>query len=216
VNNNDKLAEIVKDHAVPDPAMVGKLPRGGTQLDYVGHAEVTKILLEVDPLWSLEPVAFDEAGLPAREKIGTMIQAGFWMTVLGHRRYCVGSVEDRKVDIGKELVSDAIRNGAMRFGIALSLWSKEEWGDQPAKPVKKAAAKKAPQSRQKPPEAPQSDADTGEALADPEIVGRFLAACKGGSLDSAEVANKAGVNLDAVTVNDMDKLRAAFKEMISK
>jgi len=216
VNNNDKLAQIVKDHAVPDPSMVGKLPRGGTQLDYVGHAEVTKILLEVDPLWTLEPVAFDEAGLPAREKVGTMIQAGFWMTVLGHRRYCVGSVEDRKVDIGKELVSDAIRNGAMRFGIALSLWSKEEWGDQPAKPVKKTAAKKAPQSRQKPPEASQSDANVGEALADPEIVGRFLAACKGGSLDSAEVANKAGVNLDAVTVNDMDKLRAAFKEMISK
>jgi len=216
VSNNDKLSQIVKDHAVPDPAMVGKLPRGGTQLDYVGHAEVTKILLEVDPLWTLEPVAFDEAGLPAREKVGTMIQAGFWMTVLGHRRYCVGSVEDRKVDVGKELVSDAIRNGAMRFGIALSLWSKEEWGDQPAKPVKKAAAKKAPQSRQKPLEASQSDANVGEALADPEIVGRFLAACKGGSLDSAEVAAKAGVNLDAVTVNDMDKLRAAFKEMISK
>ena len=216
MNNNDKLAQIVKDHAVPDPSMVGKLPRGGTQLDYVGHAEVTKILLEVDPLWTLEPVAFDEAGLPAREKVGTMIQAGFWMTVLGHRRYCVGSVEDRKVDIGKELVSDAIRNGAMRFGIALSLWSKEEWGDQPAKPVKKSAAKKAPQARQKPPEASQSDANVGEALADPEIVGRFLAACKGGSLDSAEVAAKAGVNLDAVTVNDMDKLRAAFKEMISK
>jgi len=214
--NTDKLAQIVKDHAVPDPSMVGKLPRGGTQLDYVGHAEVTKILLEVDPLWSLEPVAFDEAGLPAREKVGTMIQAGFWMTVLGHRRYCVGSVEDRKVDIGKELVSDAIRNGAMRFGIALSLWSKEEWGDQPAKPAKKAPAKKAPQARQNPPEASQSDADTGEALADPEIVGCFLAACKGGSLDSAEVAKKAGVNLDAVTVNDMDKLRAAFKEMISK
>ena len=158
--NTDKLAQIVKDHAVPDPSMVGKLPRGGTQLDYVGHAEVTKILLEVDPLWSLEPVAFDEAGLPAREKVGTMIQAGFWMTVLGHRRYCVGSVEDRKVDIGKELVSDAIRNGAMRFGIALSLWSKEEWGDQPAKPAKKAPAKKAPQARRKPLEASQSDADT--------------------------------------------------------
>lgn len=216
MNNNDKLAQIVKDHAVPDPSMVGKLPRGGTQLDYVGHAEVTKILLEIDPLWTIEPVAFDESGLPAREKIGTMIQAGFWMTVLGHRRYCVGSVEDRKVDVGKELVSDGIRNGAMRFGIALSLWSKEEWGDQPAKPAKKAPAKKAPQARQKPLEASQSDADTGEALADPEIVGRFLAACKGGSLDSAEVAKKAGVNLDAVTVNDMDKLRAAFKEMISK
>ena len=212
MNSTEKLAQIVKDHAVPDPSLVGKLPRGGTQLDYVGHAEVTKILLEIDPLWSIEPAALDAAGLPAREKIGTMVQAGFWMTVCGHRRYCVGSVEDRKVDIGKELVSDAIRNGAMRFGIALSLWSKEEWGEQPAKPVKKTA-KKAPQT---PPEAPQSDANTGQVPADPEIVGRFIAACKGGSLDPDEVASKAGVNLDAVTVDDMDKLRAAFKEMISK
>jgi len=215
VNSTEKLAQIVKDHAVPDPSLVGKLPRGGTQLDYVGHAEVTKILLEIDPLWSIEPAALDAAGLPAREKIGTMVQAGFWMTVCGHRRYCVGSVEDRKVDIGKELVSDAIRNGAMRFGIALSLWSKEEWGEQPAKPAKpvKKTAKKAPQT---PPEAPQSDATADQAPADPEIVGRFIAACKGGSLNPDEVANKAGVNLDAVTVNDMDKLRAAFKEMISK
>lgn len=212
MSNTEKLAQIVKDHAVPDPSLVGKLPRGGTQLDYVGHAEVTKILLEIDPLWSIEPAALDEAGLPAREKIGTMVQAGFWMTVLGHRRYCVGSVEDRKVDIGKELVSDAIRNGAMRFGIALSLWSKEEWGDQPAKPVKKTAKK----SPQKPPEAPQSDATANRIPADPEIVGRFVAACKGGSLDPDEVAKKAGVNLDAVTVDDMDKLRATFKEMITK
>lgn len=212
MNSTEKLAQIVKDYGVPDPSIVGKLPRGGTQLNYVGHAEVTKILLEIDPLWSIEPVAFDEAGLPAREKIGTMIQAGFWITILGHRRYCVGSVEDRKVDVGKELVSDAIRNGAMRAGVAVQLWSKEEWGEQPAKPVKKTA-KKAPQT---PPEAPQSDANTGQVLADPEIVGRFVAACKGGSLNPDEVAKKAGVNLDAVTVDDMDKLRAAFKEMISK
>ena len=215
MSDTEKLAQIVKDHGVPDPSLVGKLPRGGTQLDYVGHAEVTKILLEIDPLWSIEPAALDEAGLPAREKIGTMVQAGFWMTVLGHRRYCVGSVEDRKVDIGKELVSDAIRNGAMRFGIALSPWSKEEWGDQPAKPAKpvKKTAKKSPQT---PPEAPQSDATASRIPADPEIVGRFVAACKGGSLDPDEVAKKAGVNLDAVTVDDMDKLRATFKEMITK
>jgi len=107
----------------------------------------------------------------------------------------------------------------MRAGVALSLWSKEEWGDQPAKPakpVKKVAAKKAPQSPEKPLEAPQSDATASRIPADPEIVGRFVAACKGGSLDPDEVAKKAGVNLDAVTVDDMDKLRAAFKEMITK
>jgi hypothetical protein len=216
VSNTEKLAQIVKDHAVPDPSIVGKLPRGGTQLDYVGHAEVTRILLEIDPLWTIEPVAFDEAGLPAREKIGTMIQAGFWMTVLGHRRYCVGSVEDRKVDVGKELVSDGTRNGAMRFGVALSLWSKEEWGDQPAKPVKKAAAKKAPQSPERPPEAPQSDADTGDALISPELHGKFTAACMDKKIDPVTVAKRAGVDYTQVTISDMDKLRATFKEMTSK
>jgi hypothetical protein len=216
VNNTEKLAQIVKDYAVPDPSIVGKLPRGGTQLDYVGHAEVTKILLEIDPLWTIEPVAFDEAGLPARVKIGTMVQAGFWLTVLGHRRYCVGSVEDRKVDIGKELVSDAIRNGGMRLGIALKLWSKEEWGDQPAKPVKKAAAKKPPQSPERPPEAPESDANLGDTLISPELHGKFTAACMDKKIDPVNVAKRAGVDYTQVTVNDMDKLRATFKEMTTK
>jgi len=216
VNNTEKLAQIVKDHAVPDPSIVGKLPRGGTQLDYVGHAEVTKILLEIDPLWTIEPVAFDEAGLPARVKIGTMVQAGFWITILGHRRYCVGSVEDRKVDIGKELVSDAIRNGGMRAGIALKLWSKEEWGDQPAKPVKKAAAKKPPQSPERPPEGLQSDENLGDTLISPELHGKFTAACMDKKIDPVTVAKRAGVDYTKVTVNDMDKLRAAFKEMTSK
>ncbi len=34
-------------------------------LDYVGHAEVTDRLLNVDPEWTWEPVAFDSNGLPA-------------------------------------------------------------------------------------------------------------------------------------------------------
>jgi len=43
---------------------IQKLPTGGLQLDYVSHAWVTDRLLQVDPEWTWEPVAFDESGLP--------------------------------------------------------------------------------------------------------------------------------------------------------
>jgi hypothetical protein len=96
---------------------IGKLPKGGTQLDYVGHAATTDRLLAVDPEWSWEPVAFDEQGLPAFQGRNLWIR----LTVAGITRYGVG-------DGGsvKECIGDAIRNAAMRFGVALDLWSKEE------------------------------------------------------------------------------------------
>lgn len=214
-DNTDKLRDVLAKYAVPDPKHVERLPKGGTTLDFVGHARITQWLIEIDPLWSIEPVAFDEAGLPARTKIGNMVQAGFWLTLLGHRRYCVGSVEDRKSDCGKELVSDAIRNGAMRFGIALDLWSKMPLGDEadapaPA-PARKPAAKKAAVDKNTP--APHV---VGIELVDPAQLEKFYAACRGAGLEPADVAAHALVTLDEVTVNDLDALRASFKELISK
>src|SRR5688500_9470519 len=49
-------------------------------LSYVGHAAVTDRLLEVDPTWTWEPVAFDEQGLPRLDRNG-----GLWirLTVAG-------------------------------------------------------------------------------------------------------------------------------------
>jgi hypothetical protein len=97
---------------------VGKLPKGGQQLDYVGHAAVTDRLLAVDPAWTWEPVALDAMGLPAYDQKG-----GLWirLTVAGVTRLGYGDGPDPKQRIG-----DAIRNAAMRFGVALDLWSKEE------------------------------------------------------------------------------------------
>jgi hypothetical protein len=46
-----ELSEILTKYAVPDPKIVGKLPKGGTQLDFVGHADITRLLLEIDPTW---------------------------------------------------------------------------------------------------------------------------------------------------------------------
>lgn len=115
----DKNSDIWKQLRKPFPAgTVGKLPKGGMQLDYVGHAAVTDRLLEVDPTWTWEPLAVTEQGLPAYDNAG-----GLWikLTVNGVTRLGYGDGPDPK-----QRISDALRNAAMRFGVALDLWSKEE------------------------------------------------------------------------------------------
>lgn len=94
-------------------------------LDYVGHAALTDRLLDVDPEWTWEPVAFTEAGLPAFDAGG-----GLWirLTVLNVTRLGYGHAASKQnADPGareKEVIGDALRNAAMRFGAALDLWHK--------------------------------------------------------------------------------------------
>lgn len=95
-------------------------------LDYVGHAALTDRLLDADLLWTWEPLAFED-GLPKFDSTG-----GLWikLTVGGHTRLGYGnaSKSDMK-EIGsreKEVIGDALRNAAMRFGAALDLWHKGE------------------------------------------------------------------------------------------
>ena len=200
----ESLRKVLHDYAVPDPKIVSKLPKGGITLDFVGHADITRILIEIDPHWSIEPVAYDEAGLPAAKKIGNMIQAGFRMTLLGQTRYCIGSVEERKSDIGKELVSDAIRNGAMRFGISLSLWTKAEWEDLGATPTVVPAPRKVKAV---------TETKVTKPL-DPETISKFIAACTNANLDHEQVADLAGVDLKGnLTTDDLTKLREAFNQL---
>jgi hypothetical protein len=87
-------------------------------LDYVGHAAVTDRLLTVDPHWTWEPMAVDEQGFPALDQWGNL-----WirLTVAGVTRIGVGDGSSMKERIG-----DALRNAAMRFGVALSLWTRDE------------------------------------------------------------------------------------------
>jgi hypothetical protein len=94
-------------------------------LDYVGHAALTDRLLDVDPFWYWEPLAFTEIGLPAFDQTG-----GLWikLTVDGMTRLGYGHAAAKSnADPGareKEVIGDALRNAAMRFGAALDLWHK--------------------------------------------------------------------------------------------
>lgn len=113
------------------PNQIGKLPKGGIMLDFVGHGYLTARLLDVDPLWSWEPMAVDERGLPAYDDMG-----GLWirLTVGGVTRLGYGDGKNPK-----ECIGDALRNAAMRFGAALDLWSKGD-PDAPAAPRPKSDA----------------------------------------------------------------------------
>lgn len=107
-------------------------------LDYVGHAALTDRLLDADPAWSWEPVAFGPDGLPAFDASG-----GMWirLTVCGTTRLGYGHGERKPLDKTggdriKEVIGDALRNAAMRFGAALDLWHKgdlhaDEAGESP-------------------------------------------------------------------------------------
>lgn len=103
----------------------GNLTTAHMHLDYVGHAAVTDRLLKVDPHWTWEPMAFDANGAPAVTNVGVMPgeKIGLWikLTVLGTTRPGFGGGSNMK-----EAIGDALRNAAMRFGVALDLWSKQD------------------------------------------------------------------------------------------
>ena len=98
-------------------------------LDFVGHADVTNRLLLADPNWTWAPLSSDENGFPRIGESPDGSQFIMWinLTVGGVTRPGIGSVSKDVNDVIKELISDAIRNAAMRFGVALNLWSKGEY-----------------------------------------------------------------------------------------
>lgn len=209
-----KLLQVLKDYAVPDPKIVGKLPKGGMQLDFVGHADITRILIEVDPLWSWEPVAFDQDGLPAyRVENGYAHMAG-WLTLHGVRRLGIGSVAHNKQDLMKELCSDFLRNASMRFGICLKLWTKQEWEDlddhKPATPKQKQTGSAA----KSPAKAPVEPAETGPEMLSDAQLSQFQSACAREKISPEIVAANAGVKWgEPIPATKLVALRAAYKEL---
>lgn len=89
-------------------------------LDYVGHAHLTRRLIEVDPYWTWRPMFDPAEGVPQ----GDTTKMWGWITILGVTRPCFGDVDPTKNDLEKEVIGDLIRNGAMRFGVALEHWEK--------------------------------------------------------------------------------------------
>lgn len=117
------------------PERIGKLDksyeRAGRRveviLDYVSHADVTDRLLECDPTWTWEPVSYDSNGQPVVDQ-GHSDVLGLWirLTVCGVTRLGYGTARRDARDPIKELIGDAIRNAAMRFGVALQCWMRED------------------------------------------------------------------------------------------
>lgn len=104
-------------------SQIQQLPKGGIRLDYVSHGNVTRRLLEVDPDWNWEPLAFDDQGLPLFDERG-----GLWikLTVCGVTRIGYGEPQGSDTyDRIKGAIGNAIRVAAMRFGVALDLWAKD-------------------------------------------------------------------------------------------
>lgn len=148
--------------------------KSAVHLDYVGHAALTDRLLDVDPAWSWEPVAFRD-GLPAFDGTG-----GLWirLTVGGISRLGYGHAAAKpQMDPGsreKEVIGDALRNAAMRFGAALDLWHK---GD-----LHVADEGDAPPAAQP---APPADRVTTLASRADAFVARLNAAADGPALEKA-------------------------------
>lgn len=138
-----ELEQVFAHYGHPDPAIVSVLDKNGVSLSYVGHAEITKALSEIDPFWTWEPVLgadglpairLQHGKIPRRDKDPLIVDmATMWgrLTLQGVTRWAVGSVEAHKPDLDKELVSDFLRNAAMRFGVALGLWMKDTGNPQP-------------------------------------------------------------------------------------
>jgi hypothetical protein len=204
-----KLEEIISKYGVPDPKIVGKLPRGGQSLDFVGHADITKMLIEVDSEWTWEPVAFDADGLPAYRVENGMAHMAGWMTIHGVRRLGIGSVMANKPDLFKELASDYLRNAAMRFGFCLSLWTKQEWDDvsytsstpvaKPAIPLKDMSISIS-----------KASATHKDPLVSMDNIKRFVEACKTAGLNHEQIAKSAKLDLADLKESQMPALREAF------
>lgn len=230
-----KLLDILRTHSKPSPAIVSKLPKGGNKdratwkncnqcggwhapnavhLDYVGHADITRLLIEIDPLWSWQPMAWDNNGRPAINVVNGIATMWGMLTVHGKPMLGVGSCDASKPDQDKELIGDLLRNCAMRYGLALSLWTKQEWDDlsTPADTPKKPRVTAVSETKVITP-TDDKPATNGDEPVDIEQVKKFIAACEKANLDHDMVADKAGVSLTSLTNDGMTVLRKTFKEL---
>lgn len=214
----NKLLDVLNKYAVPDPKIVGKLPKGGQQLDFVGHADITRILITVDPLWSWEPIEWD-GGKPAMYIENDMLTMWGRLFVLGKSVIGVGTVKASAIEASKQVVGDFLRNSSMRLGISLSLWTKSEWEDLGGKPSSVTPARATGQAQQRnissKPAEPTEPVDTDAPLTQEQIES-FNAACGKAELSPIGIYKKANVKFGSGKQSDLAALRKAFKEATAK
>lgn len=119
-----KLREPFPEHQILALPKMEKQADGSKKkiwINYVGHAALTARLLDVDPTWSWVPMGRTPEGAPVFDASG-----GLWilLTVCGVTRPGYGHANKTGGDGTKEVIGDALRNAAMRFGCALELWHK--------------------------------------------------------------------------------------------
>ena len=126
-DDREALRQLLAEWASPPAEMIDVIPKGGVELKYPGHAATTRALLECDPTWWWEPMAFDADGLPllVTDDQGRTVGLWIYLHVCGVRRPGYGSCLPGKSDAVKELIGDALRNAAMRFGVGINLWGKD-------------------------------------------------------------------------------------------
>jgi hypothetical protein len=175
------------------------------------------MLIEIDPEWTWEPTAFDVNGLPAYRVENGMAHMAGWLTILGVRRLGIGSVMHNKPDLLKELISDFIRNASMRFGVCLSLWTKQEWDDVSHTPTTSAPKPSVP-LKDMSISISKASATHKDPLVSMDNIKRFVEACKTAGLNHEHVAKTANVDLADLKESQMPRLRTAFasaKELAS-
>lgn len=197
--NTTLLRAVLDQYAIPDPKIVGTIPRNGINLAYVSHADITRILIEVDPLWSWQPIEWVNGRPAIHVENGTATMWGT-LTLLGKSMIGVGSVRADKQDHEKEIVGDFLRNAAMRFGIAISLWSKQDWSDNTTiTSLPAAQAKRADQAK------PYVQNHPAKGVPSPKVVQEFMNDSEPTPQEIAEIAAAFG----ATTVENITPIKAA-------
>jgi len=182
-------------------------------LSYIGHAETTDRFLEVDPEWTWEPFSLDQHGLPLFDSIG-----GLWirLTIAGVTRPGYGSADGKKGgNAVKEAIGDALRNGGMRFGVALSLWAKSDLAALHADKETGEVAATAPPAQ---PRAAEQSNGNGQSPVN-AAKGRVWTAAQALGWDRAGLAEhyrtNTGAEIASASVTDLDsyaELLAAIAE----
>ncbi len=206
-----------------DPKSISKLPKGNVTLDYVGHAAVTDRLNSVDPTWTWEPMAKDDYGNPlliqTTDNFNKPLK-GLWirLTIGGVTRPGFG---DGKTE--KEAIGDALRNAAMRFGVALELWSKDELesnlapgkaiDDLPIEDVPNFPAPPAPPPPPPKPAGPITDEQTRRLGTDMKMKGITDKQEAVNTLDRlAKTINPKAKNFLKLTQDEADELHTLIKK----